>query len=166
MKQDPARWASTMFDLYALDHAFPAFCQAAQLTDPYAKVELLERAFKEDIVDDNHWRFVPHIQLHEYETILYSDLDRLREWYSPQYGEEIDELRGSVAAFRSPEEIDDDPQTAPSRRIIQAAPRYEQEKKVVGPAVAQRIGLGSIREKCQHFSEWVRRLEEELHTAP
>ena len=49
--------------------------------------------------------------------------------------------------------------TAPSKRIIDQLPRYEFDKVRVGVQAAQRIGLSRIRDKCPHFSRWVKRLE-------
>ncbi len=62
-----------------------------------------------------------------------------------------------VAACGSCEQIDDDPQTSPLRRILRIAPGYN--KAADGPIAAQRIGLGTMRAKCPHFDEWLTRLE-------
>jgi hypothetical protein len=59
---------TTMMDLYALPDDFPGWKEAEHLRrSPYKRVELLERAFADDIGDP---RFIPHIQLHEYEAYL------------------------------------------------------------------------------------------------
>ena len=57
---------TTMIDLYAIPHEFPALADAAKLAHmPHERVALLESAFAGDIPDR---RFIPHLQLHEFET--------------------------------------------------------------------------------------------------
>ena len=58
-----------------------------------------------------------------------------------------------------PEDINDGPLTAPSKRIIQHVPRYETVKVRVGATAAGAIGLASLRENCPHFDAWVSNLE-------
>ena len=38
-------------------------------------------------------------------------------------------------------------------------PEYEKRKKSAGPIVAEKIGLPTLRSKCEHFREWIERLE-------
>ena len=59
--------------------------------------------------------------------------------------------------FDTPEEIDDDPNSAPSKRILQLSQRYQEV--LHGNIAAQRIGLALMRQKCPHFGEWLDRLE-------
>jgi hypothetical protein len=60
---------------------------------------------------------------------------------------------------QKPEEINESPQTAPSKRIIKYLPQYEGQKAQVGPLVAEDIGLYRLRENCNHFDEWLLKLE-------
>jgi hypothetical protein len=58
---------TTMIDLYAIHSEFPGLAEADKfLRNPVERVEALEQAFAGDI---NDGRFVPYIQLHEYEGI-------------------------------------------------------------------------------------------------
>jgi len=85
-KQDIQRWIkndnsadsrfTTMFDYYALPNDFPGYSDAQKLNNPYDKVACIEKAFAEDL---NDHRFIPYIQLHEFEALLFADLDILRE---------------------------------------------------------------------------------------
>src|SRR5215216_1714358 len=62
---------TTMIDLYAIPAEFPGLTEAEKLRHlPPKRVEALEQAFATDIGDS---RFVPYIQLHEYEAYLFSD---------------------------------------------------------------------------------------------
>lgn len=59
---------TTMFDLYALHDGFPGWDAAEkQRHIPRERVLTLEKAFTADVGDP---RFIPHIQLYEFETIL------------------------------------------------------------------------------------------------
>ncbi len=59
---------TTMFDLYALHDGFPGWDEAEkQRHIPRERVLTLEKAFAADVGDH---RFIPHIQLYEFETIL------------------------------------------------------------------------------------------------
>ena len=61
------------------------------------------------------------------------------------------------AQFPTPEDINDSPATAPSKRIVAVLPRYR--KRIHGPDVAERIGLNAIRAECPRFHDLLTRLE-------
>jgi len=69
---------TTMIDLYALPKTFPNYKIYKNEKNKYNKVEALEREFKNDINQNN---FLPYIQLHEFETLLLSDLSKFKEYY-------------------------------------------------------------------------------------
>lgn len=157
MRQDSRSdsYFTCMFDFYALPRDFPGFVEAKKQTDPYKQVEQLETAFAADL---NHQRFVPYIQLHEFEALLFSDPSKLRTRFEVRPGR-IAVLKELVSEFGSPELIDDGADTAPSKRIIKEIPEYEGSKLSAGPLVAQKIGLERIRAACRHFDEWLKKIE-------
>lgn len=147
---------TTMIDLYAIHPEFPGLAEAEKLRHmPDKRVEALERTFAQDIGDD---RFVPYIQLHEYEAYLFSDPTWFGYFYSP-CERQIAALKAIVDRHDTPELIDDGLHSAPSKRIIVQFPDYEDAKAAVGPQVATLIGLDVIRNRCPHFSAWLSRLE-------
>ncbi|MEL0591301.1 MULTISPECIES: DUF4276 family protein [Planktothrix] len=107
-----------MCDLYALPNDFPGFEEAQKISDPYERVKQLENALFDDINDS---RFIPYIQLHEFEALILSDPIKLEERF-PNYQSEVQKLVSLCQSFESPELINDGEQTAPSKRIIQAIP--------------------------------------------
>lgn len=155
-ERGPDVFFTTMLDLYALAADAPGVGEADRLRHlPVQRVEALERAFARDIDDK---RFVPYIQLHEFEAYLFSD----PSWFSFFYDRHetpIASLQAVAEAYPSPELIDDGPQSAPSKRIAQILPDYEDAKAVVGPQVAELIGLEVIRSRCPHFAAWLAQLE-------
>ena len=123
LRQDarPDARFTTMFDLYALHGGFPGWDEAEkQRQVPHERVVTLERAFAADVRDH---RFVPHIQLHEFETILLCEPRHFALVYE-DCDAGISTLRDAVAAAKSPELVNDGETTAPSKRIIGLFPQY------------------------------------------
>ena len=72
-KRHQGVYFTTMIDLYGLPGDFPGKAGSVRNPqNPRPYCEALEQAFGADIGDA---RFVPYLQLHEYETLLYSDPD-------------------------------------------------------------------------------------------
>jgi hypothetical protein len=149
---------STMIDLYALPDDFPGAEAARSQCDPYRRVETVERALAEDVGDG---RFIPYIQLHEFEAMLLAKPDAILKYYDDRQ-KEVAALNQLVEEFSSPELIDDGENSAPSKRIIARIPEYGEAraKPTAGPIIAAAIGLETIRAKCPHFDAWLRRLEQ------
>lgn len=147
---------TSMIDLYALHEDFPGAEQAARYgSDPYERVRILETSWQEAMEDE---RFIPYIQLHEYEAYLFADITQLSFFCSDVTA--IQALQAVVDKAGSPELIDDGSQTAPSKQIINQFAEYGYAKARVGPQVAERIGLTKIRSRCPHFEMWLGRLEQ------
>ena len=150
------QWFTTMFDLYKLPHDFPGYNDAALPSDPYQRVSILEAALSDDIADS---RFIPYIQLHEFEALLLADPAKL-DLYFYEYEDGIARLVEMAEGFDSPELIDDGDVSAPSKRIIGEIREYEYWKASAGPIVADEIGLDTLRIRCKHFGEWLAKLED------
>jgi hypothetical protein len=148
---------TTMIDLYRLPEDFPRFEEAQQKSDPYEKVAFLETGLLNDIKDP---RFMPYIQLHEFEALLLTDPTKFSGFFVEQeYEKNIEKLVAMTQGFDGPELINDGAETAPSKRIEKVIPGYKKVKKDAGTLIAQGIGLEKIREKCHHFNEWLSKLE-------
>jgi len=157
MKEDrnADAYFTTMLDVYALPEDFPGLPEARKLNDPYARVATLEQAFANNI---SHYRFIPYLQLHEFEALLFADPSQLNARFN-EHEDKIRNLLSLRAQFASPEHIDDGQETAPSKRIIREIPDYAGAKVSAGPLIAQKIGLVTIRQHCRHFDEWLKKLE-------
>ena len=153
LKQDSGALVSTMFDYYALPEDFPRPAAPRGSIPIHQWVSQLEQALVEDIRSS---RFVPYIQLHEFEGLLFSDVEKTGSALgaTPQ---QIEQLRLIRAAFETPEHINDSPETAPSKRLLQLFPSYD--KPAFGSLALGRIGLAAIRQSCPHFAAWLTRLE-------
>ena len=153
LKQESGRdvFFTTMVDLYALHANFPGTEEAEKLRHvPYERVEALERSWFDETGDR---RFIPFIQLHEFEAYLFVDVSQFAFFYD-NADSQISALQRDAS---SPELIDDGQHTAPSKRIIAQFPNYSKETD--GPQMAELIGLENIRSKCPHFNAWLERLE-------
>ena len=148
---------TTMIDLYAIHPNFPSLEESQKLRHlPYKRIEFLEQAFANDIGDR---RFIPYIQLHEYEAYLFADPECFGSFY-PGATKGIEAVKKIAESCETPELINDGQHTAPSKRIAQCFPDYEGAKPTVGLQAAQCIGLQKIRDKCPHFHSWLSRLEQ------
>ena len=69
MKQDTNAFCTTMFDLYGLPNNFPGFEKSIEMS-AYDRVVFLEKELADKI---KRPKFIPYIQLHEFEALLFSD---------------------------------------------------------------------------------------------
>jgi hypothetical protein len=100
-------------------------------------------------------RFIPYLQLHEYEGLLFSDPSAFAAGiYEPGLANVFQQIREQ---FPTPEDINDGPGTAPSKRVIAAHPQYR--KPLYGALAAMAVGIAAMRRECPHFNQWVTRLE-------
>jgi len=145
---------TTMFDLYALPKDFPYFKESRKIISPYEKVKFLEEAMMNDIDD---YRFIPYIQLHEFEALILSNPRNLELEYL-DHEDAIEELEKQLRDNNNNSElINENKETAPSKRILKLIPEYD--KVSVGAAIADIEGINSLKEKCTHFKNWVKKLE-------
>jgi hypothetical protein len=159
LHQETDTVVTTMFDYYGMPDSWPGRSQSLG-----AMVERRPRVVEEAILavvsmsvgaGFDSRRFLPYVQMHEFEAILFSEPEIL-----------VDVMRDKNAArqlnairrqFVNPEEINDSPLTAPSKRILQLFPSYR--KPLHGVLAAGRISIERIREECPHFNEWLTSLE-------
>ena len=110
---------TTMIDYYGLPTDFPGLGSRPSGT-PAERVAHVEAAFAERI---NEPRFIPYVALHEFEALVFASLD--------QSGWVFDDARvlgillGELAQAGGAELINENPTTAPSRRIKNAYPGYQ-----------------------------------------
>jgi len=161
LRQDSGCIATTMVDFYGLpqqgDRAWPGRAQAAS-AETHSKAQCVEEALANDLsanTGTDARRFVPFVVMHEFEGLLFSDC----EAFSRSIGRADLEphFKGIRDAFETPEDINDSPDTCPSRRVKSLVPSYE--KPLFGTLAALEIGLFRIRAQCPHFRGWLERLE-------
>ena len=161
LKERDGVYVSTFFDLYGLAPGFPGVSIAEGLADPISRAEAIETAFREAVVEVakcRRERFIPHIQPYEFEALLFTDVSAFATVRSSweNYVRPLRDVRDSVA---TPEHINDGLATHPSARLggLLTQPGYD--KRLDGTEIAAMIGLKRIRAGCQHFGQWLDRME-------
>jgi len=158
LRQRDDTYVSTLFDLYGLGPTF-ADLAASRNEGPGLRASRIENLLVDDIVAHTgcrRERFIPHVQPHEFEAPLFSDVRRFGE-VTPQWIDFEHELERIRADFETPEHINDSPFTAPSKRLMNLlTPTYRKTRH--GPVIAKRIGLATLRAACPHFGAWIRKL--------
>ena len=143
---------TTLIDYYGLPQDFPGM-DSRPTGDPYARIRHVESAFSESIA---HPRFIPHLTLHELEAWLFVD-PKKGSWVF-----EDNDIPGKLDGIRlasgGAEKINENPDTAPSRRILGLAKGYQ--KALHGPMVIGAIGMDAIRAACPHADDWLKRIEQ------
>ena len=166
LKERSGRFCTIVFDFYAMPNDWPGRSEASAL--PWEKRgAYVENALLEDLAehmgkDFRQERFIPYVQVHEFEAILFSDVERLaavlQELPGATSGDVISRLKAIVkGAAGGPEAINDNPNTAPSKRILSLVTGYR--KPIHGVIAAQRIQLSTMRASCPNFGRWLTRLE-------
>lgn len=163
LKEDVESLSTTMVDYYALpqtgDRAWPGRSLTGDL--PFEqKAPTVENALTADLaaeMGDSFYpnRFIPFVMMHEFEGLLFSNCERFGKGIGrPDLTPHFQAIRNQ---FATPEEINDSPETAPSKRVEGLVPGYE--KPLLGALAAIEIGLDAIRAECPHFNAWLTRLE-------
>lgn len=164
LKEDPGCYATTMVDFYALPQtagkAWPGRAEAARLPTAqkasHVEAELnadLRRKMGRGFLAK---RFIPFVIMHEFEALLFSDCEAFSRGVSrPELSDKMQAVRDS---FVTPEDINDSPLTAPSKRVEKLIPGYQ--KPLLGTLAALEVGLKRMRKECPHFGAWLRQLEQ------
>lgn len=105
-----------------------------------------------DIAERN---FIPNLMVHEFESLLFAGAEKFGEWTDDSAA--VISLQAVAGSYATPEDINNSPLTAPSKRILAAMPSYQ--KTFHGPLIACEIGLDAMREVCPHFNEWLNKLD-------
>lgn len=159
---------TTMFDYYGMPDDWPSRA-AARTKTPAERAPTIEAAMRVEVAaqlgtDFDSCLFLPHVQMHELESLLFTDVHKLEAAF-PERGREVKRLAVETAGLE-PEEINDDPTTAPSHRITAHIPEYRRAKVRAAPPTLREIGMSALRARCPHFASWIERLESLAPTAP
>jgi hypothetical protein len=123
--------------------------------------EQLEQAIRvgvEQKTTDYDPRFVlPYVQMHEFESLLFSDIDQFKLVLDGWNNTTQVALKKVRCVFKTPEDINDSIETAPSKRIWRIF-EGAYSKVQHGSLIAEAIGIKQIREQCPRFNNWVQQL--------
>ena len=158
MKQRKDAYVSLLVDFYGIGGDWPGLdlVQAgASPSDITAAIcSETQSAVDAELSDyGSNLRFVPHIAVHEFEALLFSEPATLARAIQV----DRQQIEVIIEECGEPEAIDNSPATAPSKRIEQLNQRFK--KTSDGIAIAQDIGVEQMRSVCPVFNSWLDRLE-------
>lgn len=152
-------YCTTFFDFYGLPETFPGKNAVNATASVEDKANALQDALNEKLVEriggDAMRRFIPYVQMYEFEGLLFSDPQKMAEGMERR--DLIQAFTDIANVFDTPEQINNSPQTAPSKRIESLVWGYE--KPLLGTLAALEVGLKKMREQCPLFDAWLKKIE-------
>ncbi|MHB8245512.1 MAG: DUF4276 family protein [Acidimicrobiales bacterium] len=138
---------TTLLDYYGLPGDVPGMATRPPGT-PHHKAQHVQTSIDAAIGDA---RMRSNLLVHEFEALLYSDPSKCGDYLSN--ARLATAMHTAIASCGAPELVNDNPVSAPSKRILSAYPGYS--KTLDGPSLAEEIGLAVIRSVCPHFDDWL-----------
>ena len=160
LKQRSDTYISTFVDYYGIKE-WPEIDKIPPQATPIQIAKILKDAAKAEIIAAfpdirAKQRFIPYIAIHEFEALLFSDAKILAD----QLEIDVSDVDNVLNQFGQPEAINNNPQTAPSKRLDSWAPNGKFPKTTMGIAVARQIGIDKMRTKCSLFNSWLQTFED------
>lgn len=149
---------STLVDFYRIPSDFPGYNESLSYDKHSDQVNYLESKIKEDIELTQNRVFenlVPYIQLHEFETFIFSDIMGVDALFD-QSEYDRREFINITRQYENPEDINNGVNTAPSVRLKKIIKGYD--KVLFGIEIIQNLGVDLILEKCPRFNSWIQNL--------
>ncbi len=155
---EPNVIVSTLIDYYGLNSKlnFPKWEEAKSVIDKNARMDFLESSMADEINEVMKHRFIPYLQLHEFEGLLFNDI---QIFYNQVPKDDLvghEELIQTFTQFSNPEFINDNKDTSPSHRLSRIIKGYN--KPLYGHYLAEAIGINKIRQKSPRFDNWVHKI--------
>ena len=127
-------FVTTLIDFYKLPPDFPSFSLNLN------QIEAIEKAIHQDFnLNEN---FIPYIQLHELEALMFSDRAGFELVIDDD--DKLPQIDNIMAQFPNPEDINNNPETAPSKRLKKI---FNYDKTGDGELIFEMIGIESILNK-------------------
>lgn len=159
LKSEPNAFVTTFIDYYGLyeKFEFPGWANAELIVNKADRMNWLETSMKLEIPEELRNRFVPYMQLHEFEGLLFNDIQIFYDQIPAEDLIGVLELTNTFRDNINPEMINNSRNTAPSKRLSRIISGYN--KVVYGDILAEAIGLTRIRNKSPRFNNWIQILE-------
>ena len=138
---------TTFIDFFRCPTNMPGYEEAMKKENHQEAVEILEKKMTE-LFGNTH--FVPYIQLHEFEALLFSSNKGFKTYWEDEHAEKAEEI---IAQYPNPEDINSRPEKAPSKRIIEIKSDYD--KVAEGNLLAMEIGIEEMLKRCHRFKQWI-----------
>lgn len=157
-KERADRHLAVLVDYYAMPDCWPGR-KAAPAKPVIDRGIYIENLLKDDLRGEMPGRFHPCVQLHEFESLLFVDPETTalsiavagggaNYSYVARKMAEIKSQSGGLV-----EQINDDPKTAPSKRLTQLMPGYD--KAAWGVTAAADISIAKLCQGCPWLNRWL-----------
>lgn len=150
-------YVSMLVDYYGIkdSYKFPGWMESKAISSLTDRWKFLCDRMRADISPELANRFIPYMQIHEFESLLFSDITVFKDNFDKK---EMDYsiLEDAIREFSNPEEINSRPTLAPSKRLTNAIPGYN--KVLFGNYIASETGLTKIMDRCPLFNQWFSKL--------
>lgn len=155
---EPDTIVTTFIDYYGIykKYNFPNWAEGERITEKNDRMSFFEDAMKADISDSVRHRFVPYLQLHEFEGLLFNDIQIFIDQVPKKELIGMPELTKTFADYDNPEMINNTKETSPSHRLQRIIRGYN--KPLYGHYFAEAIGIDRIRDKSPRFNAWIEKL--------
>jgi len=158
LKQRPDTRITLLVDYYGIRGDWPGYDPAKREKRHSIKAKIMNDATAQEVyslfsVQNAANRFIPYISMYELEALLFSDSAVLSE----KLGIKKEKIDSILRQCGEPEKINDDPNTAPSKRLEKLSDKFR--KITTGIDIAKTIGIDKIRRQCPLFNAWLTTLE-------
>ncbi len=140
---------TTLIDFFKLPTDFPVY------TPDSTKINEIEDAILADF--ENNPDFVPYIQRHELEALMFSAMDGFDLVIDDV--QRRNQIQQIMDDYPNPEDINNLPETAPSKRLKRI---FNYDKTGDGQMIFEMIGIEAILDKCPRFANWIETLKQKL----
>jgi hypothetical protein len=140
---------TTLIDFFKLPTNFPNY------TTDSNRIDQIEIGIHTDF--QNQFYLIPYIQRHELEALMFSSMDGFNIVVDD--AEKLNQLDEIIKQYPNPEDINNSPETAPSKRLISI---FGYEKTSDGELIFEAVGIEEIMNKCPRFNEWIQRIINKL----
>lgn len=170
LKQRADTYVTTMIDYYGTKDDWPGFKEVKEKKQSGRCVKAediangINKATMEKIKSqlnrsDVEKRFIPYMSIHEFEALLFSNVEKLAETINALKKQKIKtQIKKVLADCGNPEDINNNPQSVPSKRFAEWSEK-KFGKTTQGVNLAKSIGVEEMRSKCHVFNQWIKRLE-------
>lgn len=153
---------TTIIDHYGInsESKLPGYTECCKEQDMAIRLDKMESKLYEYVQTIKPYRyFIPYIQRHEMETLLFANPEGGFEYEDERIKNEVMNL---CKQFDSIEDINDTPEGAPSKRLADIYNKYQKKyvKIVDGIEIAELTTIEKMLEKCPRFRKWVEQLIE------
>ncbi len=159
LKQNNNVFVTLLIDYYGINekHKFPYWDEANKIPDKQLRLKRIKEEMQKDINNSFNKRFIPYIQIHEFEGLLFCNKEIFDKNFEKNEFSDYKYLTETIKTFPNPEDINNGNDTAPSKRLDRIIKGYD--KIIYGSMIAQEIGLKAIREKAPGFNNWIKTIE-------